>query len=157
MELQNGDILHCSGNKLLSGIIKHVTNSVFSHTALVLEINGMIFICDSQKDGTRIRSISKWEKDHNYKYVVSRPINEPKDLINKVEPYLNSRYGFIDLVRHLIYRYTKIWLGSRREDKNLVCSEFVMRVYGAKDAYKKTPQDAYTWCLFNDFILIKHD
>jgi len=40
MELKTGDILNCTGKKLLSKIIKMFTKSRFSHTAIFIEIWG---------------------------------------------------------------------------------------------------------------------
>ena len=49
---------------------------------------------------------------------------------------------------------TGFWIGKKRSDKNLTCSEFAMRVFGNLDAYKASPRDAFEWCMNNDFELI---
>jgi hypothetical protein len=103
-----------------------------------------------------MRTFEEWTEKFSYDYIITRPTipHSEEILIRKVRPYLNTKYGYVDLIRHLIRAKFGIWLGSKREDKNIVCSEFVMRFYGMKNAYKATPMDAYVWCLENDFEII---
>lgn len=157
MKLLSFDVLHCwRKNSIVGDIIKDVTETYISHTALYIEIYGIGFIIDSQWDGTRFRSFKDWQNKYNYSYHVSRRIGliDQEDLTEKVQKYVNRMYGFVDLIRHLIMRYFNVWLGSKREDKNLVCSEFVMRIFGNKDAYKATPKDALKWCKENGFKIV---
>ena len=138
---------------MVGEIIKEVTETYISHTALYVEIYGVGFIIDSQWDGTRMRSFEAWKKKYKYSYHITRRIDvlDQEDVMKKVSLYINHMYGFIDLIRHLILRYFKVWLGSKREGKNLVCSEFVMRIFGNENAYKATPKDALKWCIDNGF------
>jgi len=145
----------------LSKAIRLITRGTFSHTALVMVLDGELMIVDSQYDGTRIRCIDEWNLTYGYEVVITRPSKEVQlklheiSLIKKVKPYLNTKYGYVDLLRHILLNYTGIWIGSKREDKNLVCSEFVLNIYGAKNAYRSNPQDAYVWCLENDFVILE--
>lgn len=156
-KLKNGDILHCERNSLISRLIKRVTRSKISHTALILEIDNELFVVDSQSDGTRIRFFDAWHNQYKYNLIATRPPQKykPKELIGKIRPYLNKKYGYIDLIRHFILANSGIWIGSKREDKNLICSEFVMRVYGVQDAYKMTPKDVYIWSMENNHKVIE--
>ena len=158
----NGDVLHCTSDRLLSRIIRFFTRSKkTSHTALVVVLEGETFIVDSQYDGTRLRCIDEWNKDYNYRVVITRPQGEKRSvlenspLIRQVKPYLNTKYGYFDLIRHVVMYYTGIWLGGKRQDRHLTCSEFVMRLFGVKDAYKMSPMDCYVWCLENGFVILK--
>jgi len=159
--LRHGDIIHCQRDKWISRAIRFFTRSKFtSHTALVIELDGHKFIVDSQADGTRLRFVEEWIDKYQYEYKISRA-RDPKyiqilqkDLLTKIKPYLNLKYGYLDLFRGIFRHYTGIWIGGKRQDQNLTCSEFVMRVLGNKDAYKMNPYEVYVWCLENNFELI---
>jgi len=154
--LRNGDVLHCTRNSFMSKAIRYFTVSKISHTALVLKIYGNVFIVDSQADGTRIRTFEDWNSKYGYDIIITRgeKISE-EDLIDSIKPYLNSMYGYWDIFKHIIRTRFGVWIGSKREGKNLICSEFVLRVFGNKDAYKSDPEDAYIWFLENDFNVVK--
>lgn len=156
-DLKGGDVLHCTRDTFLSKLIRRVTRSEkTSHTALCIELYGEIFIVDSQYDGTRIRTFEEWTNDYSYKYIVTRPPVRISNanMLKGVSHYINTSYGYVDLVRHLIKSVTGVWLGGKREDDHLVCSEFVMRIYGNPEAYKTTPAEAYLWCLESGFKII---
>lgn len=159
--LKNGDILHCYRNKWISKAIRFITRSKFtSHTAICVVLEGHKFIVDSQADGTHFRFAEEWMKKYNYEFKISRPFSDyyfdivNNDFLSRIKPYLNSKYGYLDLVRHLILNYTGVWIGGRREEKHLTCSEFVMRVFGEENAYKMNPYDVYVWCLEREFLRI---
>jgi hypothetical protein len=155
--LRNGDVLHCKRNSFLSKAIRFFTVSdKTSHTAIVLKIHGNVFIVDSQADGTRIREFDQWNEKYNYDVIITRKgkISE-EELIERVKVYLNSPYGFFDLLRHVIFYRLGVWLGSKREGKRLTCSEFVMSVFGGEEAYRFSPEDAYIWCLENGYKVVK--
>lgn len=61
--LKTGDILHCSGKKLLSRLIKKATKSKFSHSAVFIEIWGQPYILDAQIDGVNVRPLNDWLKN----------------------------------------------------------------------------------------------
>ena len=83
MDLQTGDILHCTRKSLLSWLIRKVTKSDFNHTALVIEIWDQIYIIGSQKEGTYPRSFNDWTKKYGYKYEISRPFDINKEEFSK--------------------------------------------------------------------------
>ena len=167
------DVLHCRRDSVIGKAIDDVTNSSdnstgesITHTAIFLSIFSVSFVIDSQSDGTRLRSYSKWIERYGYEYTTTRAVSNSinnKELMEKVSIYINSRYGFFDLIRHLIKNWTKkisksgtgLWIGRRRSDKNLTCSEFVMRVFGNLDAYKATPRDAFEWCISKGHKIVK--
>lgn len=157
--LRNGDVLHCKRDSFLSKAIRFLTLSdKTSHTALVQKIHGNVFIVDSQSDGTRLRTFEDWNTKYGYDVIITRgrKISE-EELLDSIKPYLNSMYGYWDIVKHLLRSRFGVWMGSKREDKYLVCSEFVMRVFGHPDAYKMNPEDAYIWFLENEFKVVKRD
>jgi len=62
IELKSGDILHCYRNTLLSRIICKFTKSKYSHSALVIENWGELFVAGSQYNGTKLRKLKDWKK-----------------------------------------------------------------------------------------------
>lgn len=70
--LRTGDILHCSGNRILSKLIKKFTGSKFSHTALFIEIWGQPYVIDAQADGVNVRPFYEWNKKYDYDIVAHR-------------------------------------------------------------------------------------
>ena len=158
-QVQHGDVLHCRRDTFISKAISYVIKSKkCSHTALVVEFSGRKYIVDSQADGTRWRGFDEWNAEYRYHVIITRPpeaLLVDKDLLEEIDIYLNAGYGYIDLLRHIVLNWFGVWIGSKRESKNLVCSEFVLRVFGYKEAYKSNPLDAYIWCLENEFKIIK--
>ena len=149
--LENGDILHCGRNSFMSKAIRFVTGSDFvSHTAPVLKDGPWIYIVDSQIDGTRLRHLEEWINKYNYKVIVTRGAFNGlgyHELLEKMEPYLNSWYAYGDILRHVWYKLTKRWKVNKNAAKYLTCSEFVGRLIGAPEAYKITPIELFNYCL----------
>lgn len=158
-QVKHGDVLHCRRDTFLSKAISYITKSKkTSHTAIVLTVLSRTYVVDSQWDGTRWQTFEDWNDKYNYDVIITRPPEHYYtniDLFSRVSDYLNVGYGYIDILRHLILNWFGIWIGSKREDKNLVCSEFVLRVFGYQEAYKSNPLDAYIWCLENGFKIHK--
>lgn len=152
--LKSGDVLHCTSNGWLGKIIKKFTKSKINHTALVIEVWGEIFIVDSQKDGTNLRSLDNWNKMFNYEYKISRPYNFSVDLRNRVVSKIGATpYDFISLILwQPIYILTGKWHGHTRKDAEdkMYCSEFVSWVYSLNNWWENSPQMVYEELLNDD-------
>jgi hypothetical protein len=150
-ELKAGDILSCTGKSLLSKAIKKISKSKYSHTALVVEIWGQLFIIDSQSRGTTIKTIKDWTKKYNYSYDISRPIEFTLEMKNRaIEKCGDTPYDFIGLIIFQpIMILTGKWLGKRgkKADKKLYCSEFISYVFEMPNRYSNTPQDVYDFTI----------
>lgn len=160
MELKTGDILNCTGNKLLSKLIRLFTKSEFSHTAIFIEIWGEPFIIDAQKDGTQLRPFNKWADKYNYKYEVRRAPYELNvtNFSKRMTSKLGTKYDVKSLViGQPIEIFTGKWVTDKKEEytKKMYCSEFVAWCYGIEDYYKMSPEDIYRWQIENKFIEIK--
>jgi hypothetical protein len=70
--LKTGDILHCTGKRLLSRLIRKFTKSKFSHSALFIEIWGQPYIIDAQRDGVHVRPWNDWCNQYNYTILAHR-------------------------------------------------------------------------------------
>jgi hypothetical protein len=156
MELKTGDILNCTGKKLLSKIIKMFTKSRFSHTAIFIEIWGEKFIMDAQKDGIQLRPFNQWIKKYDYDFEVRRASFEINQTTfsKRMTSRLGTQYDVKSLViGQPIEIFTGKWVTDKHEDytKKLYCSEFVAWCYGVEDFYKMSPQDVYEWQLLNKF------
>jgi hypothetical protein len=152
--LKTGDILHCTGKKLLSKIIRKVTKSKFSHTALFIEIWGQPYIIDAQKDGVNVRPFDAWKDMYGYDFEVSRPesIDEKELSMRALTRVGHTGYDIEGLIfKQPIELLTGKWKIKKNEQERMYCSEFVAWVYGVEKSYRMSPQDVYEWCKMNHF------
>lgn len=149
-----GDTFHCWRESLIGNMIKKITKSKFSHTALFIRIDGEPFIIDSQADGTQLRHFDKWMAKYEYNFIVMRftaSIYPAKTHRQAALRYVGVKYGYADLLRHLLYRKTGLWLGLDKEHKRMVCSEYRMKVhdefFDTEDLRieKMSPKDVFEW------------
>lgn len=151
--LQTGDILHCSGKRLISKLIKWFTRSKFSHTALYVEIYEQPYVIDAQKDGVAIRPFFDWLAKYDYDIVATRfkePVNEKGLLKRALSKVGLTAYDYQTLfLRQPLKITTGKWRykGREKEEKVMDCSEYVAWVYKIEQGYKLTPQDVYNYCI----------
>ena len=111
-ELKGGDILHCSGTRLISRLIKRFTKSDYSHTAYVAEIWGKVYIIDSQRDGTNPRPLDKWLKKYQYNIIVARTKMSKSDRhVEAIRAFDKSGSTGYDLVTLFVRQPWKILTG----------------------------------------------
>lgn len=153
--LKTGDILHCSGKRLLSKLIKKFTRSRFSHSALFIEIWGQAYIIDAQADGVNVRPFDEWKNKYDYSFVVNRSSSEfdsialSKRAMTKVG---NTAYDLEGLlIRQPFQLLTGKWKEKGDTAEKMYCSEFVAWVYGVEKSYRMSPEDLYLWCNLNNF------
>ena len=154
--LKTGDILHCSGKRIVPRLIKAFTRSPFSHSALFVEIWGQPYIIDAQKDGVNLRPFEAWKKEYDYDYIVHRQIGDyneqelAKKALSKVG---HTAYDFESLIlRQPKELLTGKWNIRKDEQTKMYCSEFVAWVWGADLSYRMSPKDLYDWCLLHNFV-----
>jgi uncharacterized protein YycO len=156
--LKTGDILHCSGKKLLSRLIKKATKSKFSHSAVFIEIWGQPYVLDAQKDGVNLRPLNDWLKKYNYNITVHRSsnlVNEKTFAQRALTKVGHTAYDFESLlIRQPIELLTGKWVEKGDTTKAMYCSEYIAWIYGVEKAYKFSPQDLYEWCKANFFYEI---
>jgi uncharacterized protein YycO len=153
--LKTGDILHCSGNRPISKIIKKLTKSKFSHTALFIEIWGQPYIIDAQADGVNLRPWNDWMDKYNYSIIVHRSseeIDEKAISMRALTKVGHTGYDFEGLiVKQPIELLTNSWIRKKNEADRMYCSEFVAWVLGVERSYRMSPQDVFDWCNINGF------
>lgn len=154
--LKNGDVLHCKRNTFLSKAIRFFTTSTrTSHTAIVVKLHGQPWIVDSQAIGTFLRPYDAWINKYKYEYIITRgPRITEEDLLKEIEPFVGSPYGYLDIIKQAL-RFRFGIKFKNKNDKNLTCSEFFLKMKKVKGAYKGTPEDAYLWCLENNYRIIR--
>lgn len=156
--LKTGDILHCTGDRLISRLIMKFTKSKFSHSAIFVEIWGQPFVIDAQKDGVNLRPWNEWMNKYNYKIVANRSTRDynEKSLAKRAMTKIgHTGYDFESLIfKQPIELLTGKWFVKKNEQERMYCSEFVAWVYGAERSYRISPQDLYKFCTMSDFVEI---
>ncbi len=148
--LQEGDVLLIEGNNRIAGIIKYLTQSTWSHSALyvgpiegAVEPNGEphVLIEAYVGEGVITAPLSKYDTFHTR---VCRPIGLSFEDRNTVCRYAINRIGFgydtkniIDLLRYLFplpvparWRRRMLALGSGDPTK-IICSALIAQAFGA--------------------------
>lgn len=144
-DLKTGDILHCKRNKLLSRLIRWVTNSSFaSHTAIVIECWGQIYVVDAQNDGVNPKPIKEWYKKYNYDVIVAKPTVGPKDpktlSIRAFTKVGNTAYDFKALlIKHPWFALTGKWRKEIDPKEKMFCSEYVAWVWQIENSDRIDP------------------
>jgi hypothetical protein len=159
MELQAGDVLHCTSKGFLARAIQWFTKSRINHTALVIELQGKLFVIDSQRDGTNPRPLQEWMDKFNYEFCFHRPLNHDIEVIQvrALAKSGHTSYDFAALLWHQpVYILTGKWIGRRHTaDKKMFCSEYVAWVYNFPNWHKLSPQALYEAMNdHEDFLLI---
>ena len=142
--LKTGQIVFCSGSYLFSGAIQKLTNSVWSHVAIIYkdEELGRVMVLEAEPYvGIRLIPLSKYLKDYkgkkrSYKgQIVIAQLNFEleKQRLNKgisfgldelTRPYDN--WEIIRIMLRILFRK-----GKRERNRNYICSELV------RDAFAK--------------------
>jgi len=143
------DILFTRRDKWLSRQIRRFTRSNWSHVAIVLNYNGVIFVVDSQKNGTNIKEFSVWMDQYKYEFIrvrrwdwSTRPYKgQVIDRIHKVMGVTGYDFKSL-LIKQPIYLLTGKWLGKKNEaaTKRMYCSEFVAYAFNMNKFWKMHPQ-----------------
>lgn len=146
--LQTGDVLLVEGNSRISGVIKYLTQSTWSHAALYV---GPMLCCNAADsnchslveanlgEGVVSASLSKYLKFHSR---ICRPVGLSREDCELVCKYAIARIGLnydlkniIDLVRYLIplpvpqrWRRRMIALGSG-DPTRLICSGMIAQAF----------------------------
>ena len=157
-KLATGDILHCTGKRLISKLIRKFTKSRFSHTAIFIELWGQPYVIDAQKDGVNVRPWSEWRKEYDYKFIASRPpaCNEKEFAIKAM-----SKVGFTayDLEGLLIRQPWELLTGKWRnrgnkEDDVMYCSEYAAWCHNFPEFYRMSPEDVWNYCEANNWQIV---
>ncbi|MBP6793852.1 MAG: hypothetical protein KA143_02305 [Saprospiraceae bacterium] len=140
--LKTGDLFFSSGSYAFSGIIQNLTNSVWSHVAVIYkdEELGRVMLLEAEPYiGIRLIPLSKYLYDYNGKrrpykgQIVIAKLKEelPKEKLNRgisfgldelTRPYDN--YEILRIMVRILLRISK-----REKNKAYICSELVRDIY----------------------------
>ncbi|QPW51563.1 hypothetical protein G9298_28185 (plasmid) [Bacillus thuringiensis] len=139
-DIMTGDILFCSGNYLVSELIKKASDSIFSHVALLLHWNDRVVVLESvEDDGVRAVPLSHYlynyensQKAYNGELYIARHeiIENPnfdkdkiKKMFGKAVDLLNRNYDKDEIAK--IVARIGLGIGRHKDDNEYICSEFV--------------------------------
>lgn len=140
--LQTGDVVFCSGSYLFSGIIQRLTNSVWSHVAVIYkdeELERILILEAEPYAGIRMIPLSNYLKDYkgkrrSYKgQMVIAKLKEPiEDMrLNRgisfgldalTKPYDN--YEIFRIMIRILFHISK-----RERNRSYICSELVRDIF----------------------------
>lgn len=151
--LQNGDVLICSGTGVFSAMIQQATESVWSHVAFVLRldsINRVMLLESVESIGVRTVRLSKYLEDYGNDgkaYPGGLAIVRNKKFAGTVDSrkliqlaqYAVDQFGYPydkDEIAKIAARilaskvpFTKKQLKKIEPDREFICSEYVARCY----------------------------
>ncbi|MDF1796668.1 MAG: YiiX/YebB-like N1pC/P60 family cysteine hydrolase [Coxiellaceae bacterium] len=150
-EIKSGDLLLCSGNGLVSDIIKKATDSAFSHVALILELNktGQWLVLESVESfGVRcvtldqgyLKNYRDTNKGYDGKMIVARHSDMAgktqalAQLYEKAFALTGDLYSKQDIFK-IASRITMSKIGIHENgdiiphDNHYICSEYVYACY----------------------------
>lgn len=155
--LEVGDILICRGDSMLSKTILKATGGEWSHTAQVIELNGIKYIFDAQEGGCMPRLFEVWQREFQYEFKVFRRY-ESKDISDWFMKYSGVKYDKKGLAVGLgksliknIFKTPQVMKEKFRNNGMFWCSELTMKPY-VINPEQYSPQDVYDWCKRNKNI-----
>lgn len=158
MNLKTGDILFCTGKKLLSKSIQIATRSRLSHSAVFISVWGVDCIIDAQKDGVNLRRMDLWQEQYNYTYIVLR---SPREIIEAefgkraLEIIGTTPYDYWNLVfRQPKKLITGQWDARKNETDRMICNGAVAYLHGLPNPDQYDPQQLFDVLLQKEFKLI---
>ncbi|WP_223594016.1 YiiX/YebB-like N1pC/P60 family cysteine hydrolase [Neobacillus bataviensis] len=139
-EIRTGDLLFCSGRHIVSELIKKVSDSMFSHVALLCYWNDRVVVLESvENDGVRAVPLSHYlynYENSNKKYKgelylarheeVGNPhfdLGKINKMLGNAVDLLNYNYDKDEIAR--IVARVGLGIGKHKDDKAFICSEFV--------------------------------
>ena len=156
-------VLFTTSNSFLSRSIRFVTGSEYSHVAIVVDD----IVYESQKEGIIAIPYELYSKYNPGYHVID--VYEPifdfnhDNIISDVNSLVYAtKYDFVALLKHVLYKTTGYWRKRRNSEKRMTCSEFVSFVFYRstsgllfKDWWKLSPAKVHESGLF-DYVCDYH-
>lgn len=146
--MKTGDVLICKRNSFLSKMIQLVTKSNWSHTAIIVEFFGQIYVADMQKKGIELNPIDEWKLKWNYEFICFRNVDVERFNENEIGEKIVSvvgsktKYDFFTFIFRIPYKLiTKKYKfkGDEIETKRMICSQFTGWIHNMNEWWKMTP------------------
>ena len=151
--LKHGDILVCRRDSFLSNIIRKATKSEWSHTSLVIEVWGVLYIVEMQSKGIELISYTDWKEKWGYEYIIYRNSKAPlmykaiaKSTLQKVGK--RTKYDYFTFIFRIPWKLKTErfrYRGEGVETRRMICSQFTGWVWNLKNWWKMTPDDQYIY------------
>ncbi|NYF23938.1 YiiX/YebB-like N1pC/P60 family cysteine hydrolase [Sporosarcina sp. JAI121] len=139
-KIKTGDLLFCSGRYLVSEMIKRLSNSEFSHVAMLVYWNEHVLVLESvEDDGIRVVPLSHYlynyensmEKYNGEMYIARHEVVDSpgfdkekiKSMCGKAIDLLNRNYDKDEIAK--IVARISLGIGRHSDDFEYMCSEFV--------------------------------
>lgn len=139
-QINTGDILLCSGDYLVSELIKKVSDSLFSHVGLLFCWNEHVLVLESvEDDGVRLVPLSHYlknyensEEKYNGTLYIARHVElanhvvykeKIKKMLEKAVNLLNRNYDKNEIAE--IVSRIALGIGRHKDDDQYICSELV--------------------------------
>ena len=135
-EIKAGDILFCSGKYIFSKVIRYLSDSLFTHVAIVFPWQDQIMVLESEVlIGVRAVPLSNYLENYNN---TNRPyrgdlylgrhdatVDQKRglSLVKHASSMLSMKYDNMELAQIVLRLIAKI--GKHKEDNAYICSDFV--------------------------------
>jgi len=150
--MKHGDILICRRKSFLSRLIRKVTKSEWSHTAMALDIWGQTCIIEMQSKGIELIPIDDWRDKWGYEFIVFRSETEPntKELGKKALSVVGKKikYDYFTFIFRIPYKLiTKKYKykGEEIETKRMICSQLTGWLRDLPNWHKMTPESQFDY------------
>ena len=132
----------------LPAIIRTFTKGFVSHSAVVINIDGICMVAESKVPKVQLQTFASWLKPHMDVYITRPDLSIPVDfrarVLSKVgEAKYDYRGLFITQPFHIL---TGIWIPTGQGEKGepFTCTEFVAYSLDIQDPWKLKPMDLLT-------------
>lgn len=139
----------------LPAIIRYFTKGIVSHSAVVINIDGICMVAESKVPKVQLQTLESWIIPHMDVYVTI-PDVLPGDFRNRVLSKVGyCKYDYRGLFLTQPFQIlTGIWIPTVKGDTGepFTCSEFVSYAVGIAEPWKMKPMDLLN--KFNNWKLI---
>jgi hypothetical protein len=139
VRIKNGDIVLYRGKGFISGLIKKITKSPYSHAGIVTWWNERLMVMEAVGRGVVTTPLSlnlKKYPDQLEWFTSTKPISEEKRLrmIRFAQEELGKEYAFLDLIRFgikILFTRNIDKKDELRRSQKLICSHYVSQIYNS--------------------------
>lgn len=125
-------------------LIRKFTKDMVSHSAVIINIDGVPFVAESKMPKVTLERFESW-KNQKMDIYMTIPESVPEDFRERVLSKIGkAKYDYrLLFIIQPIYQLTGLWIPVRKGKKGeaFTCSEFVSYSLGIPDPWKKVPGD----------------
>lgn len=129
--LRTGDLFFCSGEGWLSGIIKRLTDSPWSHVGMVVQEGPRLMAIEALKHGVTMNRFSHVLRHYEGEIVIARvdalTPAQTRGIVAEAIDRVGIKYNWLRCLQ--IWWRIRVQGGPPADGRDLICSEFVERCY----------------------------